>query len=199
MLKVGLTGGIACGKTVVREMLEHHGAFTIDADTIVHQLMGPHTALSRLIGEAFGPEVLSKDGSVDRTKLGALVFSNLETRERLNQMVHPRVIEEEKRRLADAERGNVGIAVVDASLMIEVGTHANYNHLVVVYCPRALQIERVMKRDGCSEEEAAKRIDSQIPAEQKKQYADSVIDTSGSLDDTERQVDRLWKKLQTLI
>jgi dephospho-CoA kinase len=199
MLKVGLTGGIACGKTVVREMLELRGAFTIDADAIVHQLMGPGTELSSQIGEVFGPEVIAKDGSVDRTRLGALVFTEPEARERLNELVHPRVIEVEKRRLADAERGHVGIAVVDAALMIEVGTHLNYDHLVVVYCPRALQIERVVKRDGCSEEEAAKRIDSQIPAEQKKRYADSVIDTSGSLEDTERQVDQLWKKLQTLI
>jgi dephospho-CoA kinase len=196
MLKVGLTGGIACGKTVVRRMLAGRGAFTIDADEIVHRLMGPGTELSREIGAEFGREVLSSDGSVDRAKLGTLAFSSPEIRHRLNQLVHPRVIEEEQQQLENAKRNGQPIAVVDAALMIEAGTYSEYDCLLVVYCPRSLQIERLVTRDGYSEVEAAQRVDAQLPVEKKKQYADYVIDTSRTLEDTKRQVDEIWKQLQ---
>jgi dephospho-CoA kinase len=199
MLKVGLTGGIACGKTVVRRMLARRGAFTLDADEIVHGLMEPGTSVSHEIREEFGPEVIASDGSVDRAKLGAAAFSNPEVRRRLNHIVHPHVLEEEKRRLATVEERGETIAVVDAALMIEAGTFRSYACLLVVYCPRELQIERLMKRDGYSEKEAARRVDSQLPVEEKKRYADYVIDTSGTLDDTERQVGEIWKKLQALV
>ena len=199
MLKVGLTGGIACGKTVVRQMLARRGAFTIDADEIVHRLMEPGTTVSHQIREAFGPEMLASDGSVDRARLGAAAFSNPEVRRRLNQIVHPRVMEEENRRLATVERRGSAIAVVDAALMIEVGTYRRYDCLLVVYCTRELQVERLMKRGGYSEEDAARRIDSQLSVEEKKQFADYVIDNSGTLAETERQVDEIWKKLQQCI
>lgn len=195
MLKVGLTGGIACGKTVVRKLLADRGAFTVDADTIVHQLMAAGTDLTRRIGEAFGSSILSGDGSVDRTKLGRLVFSDPAARSKLNALVHPEVIREEKRLLREAAGRGARVGVVDAALMIEAGTYRDYDIVLVVYCPRALQQERLMARDGLSRAEASRRLDAQMPIEEKKPYADFLIDASGSMADTERQVQAIWEKL----
>ena len=195
MLKVGLTGGIACGKTYVRKLLAEHGAFTVDADTVVHQLMDERTPLTKAIGECFGPEVLAPDGSVDRKRLGAIVFQDPGARRELNRLVHPKVIAEEKRLLEDAERDGAKVGVVDAALMIETGTYRDYDRLVVVYCPQEVQLERLVARDGLSLEEARSRVDAQLSVEEKKLYADYVIDTSGSLEDTARRVDEVWESL----
>jgi len=194
MLRVGLTGGIACGKTVVRKLLADRGAFTIDADEIAHRLLAAETELARQITEAFGTDIRAADGSVDRKKLGAIVFSDSSARLKLNELVHPRVIAEERRLLDAAERKGVEVAVVDAALMVEAGTYRDYRRLVVVHCPRRLQLERLMAR-GLSGDEAAGRIDSQLPIEEKLRYADYLVDTSGNLKDTERQVGEVWKKL----
>ena len=194
MLRVGLTGGIACGKTVVRQLLEGRGAFTIDADEIVHRLMGSGTNLTGRIAEAFGPDVLSPSGAVDRSRLGRIVFSDPAERAKLNALVHPEVIREEKRLLREAEDRGVAVAVVDAALMIEAGTYRDYDRLLVVHCPRALQLERLVAR-GLTSAEASRRVDAQMPVEEKKAYADCLIDTSGSLADTERQVEEVWEKL----
>jgi len=194
MLRVGLTGGIACGKTVVRKLLADRGAFTIDADEIAHRLLAAETELARQITEAFGTDIRAADGSVDRKKLGAIVFSDSSARLKLNELVHPRVIAEERRLLDAAERKGVEVAVVDAALMVEAGTYRDYRRLVVVHCPRGLQLERLMAR-GLSGDEAAGRIDSQLPIEEKLRYADYLVDTSGNLKDTERQVGEVWKKL----
>ncbi|MFQ5791333.1 MAG: dephospho-CoA kinase [Acidobacteriota bacterium] len=196
MLKVGLTGGIASGKSVVRKLLAERGAFTVDADAVVHELLGPGTELSHRVAEEFGREVMRRDGSVDRKKLGAVVFADRVARERLNRLVHPRVIAEEKRLLAQAEGRGEKVAVVDAALMIESGTYRDYDCLVVVSCSRSLQVQRLVARDGISSAEAERRIDAQLPVEEKKQYADYVVDTSGPLAETERQVEEIWKELR---
>jgi len=195
MLRVGLTGGIACGKTHVRKLLAERGAFTVDADTVVHQLMDQQTELTEAIGERFGRDVLAPDGSVDRKKLGAIVFSDPDARRELNRLVHPKVIAEEKRLLAQAERKGVQIGVVDAALMIETGTYRDYDRLVVVYCPREVQLERLVARDGLSPEDAARRVDAQLSVEEKKLYGHYVVDSSGSLEDTERRVGEVWDSL----
>lgn len=195
MLKVGLTGGIACGKSVVRRLLEGFGAFTVDADTIAHDLMGGDSELSGRIANRFGEEVLARDGSVDRKRLGELVFSDPERRGQLNEIVHPLVIEEERRLIEDAKSKGEAVAVVDAALMIEVGTYSGYDAIIVAFCRRELQIERLMKRNGFSIEEATRRVDAQLPAEEKKRYADFLIDTSGTLEETETQVKAAWKEL----
>ncbi len=195
MLRVGLTGGIACGKTHVRKLLAERGAFTVDADTVVHQLMDRQTELTEAVGERFGSDVLAPDGSVDRKKLGAIVFSDPNARRELDRLVHPKVIAEEKRLLAEAERKGVQIGVVDAALMIETGTYRDYDRLVVVYCPREVQLERLIARDGLSPEEAARRVDAQLSVEEKKLYAHYVVDSSGSLEDTERRVGEVWDSL----
>jgi dephospho-CoA kinase len=196
MLRVGLTGGIACGKTVVRKLFADRGAFTIDADHIVHQLLSATSDLARQVSQKFGGEVVAPDGSIDRKRLGAIVFSDPAARQWLNRLVHPRVISEQKRLVADAERRGESLAVVDAALMIETGTYREYDRLGVVHCPRELQIDRLRERDGLSSEGAAQRVDAQLAVEKKKAYADYLVDTSGSLDDTERQVQVIWDKLQ---
>ncbi len=195
MLRVGLTGGIACGKTYVRKLLAERGAFTLDADTVVHELMDQRTELTQAIGQQFGSDVLVPDGSVDRKKLGAIVFSDPAARRQLNRLVHPKVIAEEKRLLEEAAREDVQIGVIDAALMIETGTYRDYDRLVVVYCPREVQLERLVAREGLSPEDAARRIDAQLSVEQKKLYADYVVDSSGSLEDTERRVGEVWDSL----
>ena len=167
----------------------------MDADTVVHQLMDQQTELTEAIGERFGRDVLAPDGSVDRKKLGAIVFSDPDARRELNRLVHPKVIAEEKRLLAEAERKGVQIGVVDAALMIETGTYRDYDRLVVVYCPREVQLERLVARDGLSPEDAARRVDAQLSVEEKKLYADDVVDSSGSLEDTERRVGEVWDSL----
>jgi dephospho-CoA kinase len=199
MLKVGLTGGIACGKTVVRRRLAELGAYTIDADVTVHELMMPGTELTLEIERVFGTEMLTEEGAVDRARLGALVFENSEAREKLNRLVHPCVLEEQERLLREAGERGEPVAIVDAALMIEVGTYRKYDFLVVVYCPRSTQIERLLKRDGYARDEAERRIDAQMPVDEKRDYADFVVDTSGSLEETVRQTDELWKKLRELV
>ncbi len=195
MLRVGLTGGIACGKTHVRKLLAEREAITVDADTVVHQLMDQQTELTEAIGERFGRDVLAPDGSVDRKKLGAIVFSDPDARRELNRLAHPKVIAEETRLLAEAERKGVQIGVVDAALMIETGTYRDYDRLVVVYCPREVQLERLVARDGISPEDAARRVDAQLSVEEKKLYGHYVVDSSGSLEDTERRVGEVWDSL----
>lgn len=195
MLRVGLTGGIACGKTYVRKLLAARGAFTVDADTVVHRLMDRRSELTQAIGRQFGTEVLAPDGSVDRTKLGAIVFSDPDARRQLNRLVHPKVIAEEKRLLDKAEREGVQVGVIDAALMIETGTYHDYDRLVVVHCPREVQLERLVARDNISPEEAVRRIDAQLPVAQKKPYADYVIDSTGTLEETERRVEEVWDSL----
>lgn len=194
MLKVGLTGGIACGKSVVRRRFAECGAFTLDADAVVHELFRPGTEIARTIEKTFGSEFLSSDGSVDRRKLGALVFADARLRETLNGIVHPVVIAEIGRRLAGAEQRGERVGIVDAALMIETGSYRRYDRLVVVFCPAEIQIRRLVDR-GLSEEEASQRVEAQLSTEVKKRYADFVVDTTGSLAETERQVDAIWKLL----
>jgi dephospho-CoA kinase len=198
MLKVGLTGGIACGKSVVRRRLAELGAYTIDADAAVHELMTPGTELTLEIERLFGAEMLTGEGAVDRRRLGALVFDDSKARQRLSRLVHPRVVERQQELLREARARGEPMAIVDAALMIEVGTYRNYDFLVVAYCPRRIQVQRLMKRDGYGNDEAIRRIEAQIPVDEKRQYADFVVDTSGSLEETKRQVDELWTKLNEI-
>jgi len=197
LLRVGLTGGIGCGKSVVRGLLGARGAFTIDADEVVHELLGPGTETSRQVAEAFGSHFLTSVGAVDRKALGALVFSSPEARARLNAIVHPRVFERLKELLEEAEERGERVAVVDAALMIETGSYKRYDRVVVVYCPREMQLERLKARDGLTDEEARLRVDAQMPIEEKKEFADYVVDNRGTLVETERQVDAVWRKLQS--
>ena len=197
MLKVGLTGSIAVGKTFVVSVFRELGCATFDADQIAHSVMEPGREAYEDIVREFGREVLAPDGSIDRKKLGAIVFRDSERRLRLNEIVHPQVIIVQNRLLAEVERADPeGIAIVDAALMIESGGYKRFDKLIVVFCDREAQIERLMKRNSLTREEAAVRIAAQMSSEEKRRYADFEIDTSGSHEQTREQVIEVHKKLK---
>jgi dephospho-CoA kinase len=199
---IGLTGGIGTGKSTVARMLAELGAVVIDSDAIVHELQAPGTPLLAAIVDAFGPDVLRPDGALDRAALGALVFADPEARARLNALVHPAVGRESLRRLEAARAAGAALVVLDIPLLFETrvrGTASRANlgseAVVVVYAPRELQIARQLERNGYDRAEAERRVDAQMSIEEKRSLADHVIDNSGSLDATRRQVRELYERL----
>ena len=199
---IGLTGGIGTGKSTVAAMFEKLGAVIVDSDAIVHELQAPGAPLLDEIAEAFGPEVIRTDGSLDRARLGEIVFRDEEARRRLNAIVHPAVGRESARQLQEARASGARLVVLDIPLLFETrqrGTASAANRgvdmIVLAYAPRALQIERQLERNDYGREEAERRVDAQIPIEEKRELADRVIDNSGSLAETERQVAALYREL----
>jgi dephospho-CoA kinase len=196
MLKVGLTGSIAVGKSYVLSILRELGCVTFDADLIAHSVMEPGHAAYKDIVREFGREVLAVDGSIDRAKLGPIVFADRGRRERLNQIVHPRVIEEQNRLLGEAEAANPNaIVVVDAALMIESGGYKRFDRIVVVYCDRETQIERLMRRNQITREDAELRVSAQMSSEEKRRYADYEVNTSGTIEETRQRVIEIYSAL----
>ena len=198
MLKVGLTGSIAVGKSFVLGVLRELGARTIDADQIARECVEPGgPGLTAVVNE-FGAGVLNTDGSLDRAKLGAIIFSDETKREELNSILHPFIIarQDEIMERWEKETPNA-IAVIDAALMIESGGFKRFDKLVVVYCQPEIQIQRLMKRNRLSREEAELRVKSQMPQEEKIKYADYLIDTSAEFEKTRSQVQDVWRKLQS--
>lgn len=196
MLKVGLTGSIAVGKSFVLSILADLGCATFDADKIAHSVMEPGREAYRDVVGEFGSEVVRQDGAIDRARLGAIVFADPARRTRLNEIVHPRVIEEQNRLLAEAEaQGRARISVVDAALMIESGGYKRFDKLIVVFCDRETQITRLMSRNQLTREEAEMRVAAQMSSEEKRRYADYEIDTSGTIDETRRRVIEVYNDL----
>lgn len=197
MLKVGLTGGIACGKTYVTEQLRTRGCEVIDADQVARKVVEPGQPAYQDIVLEFGPEILQPDGTIDRAKLGAIVFADTDRRARLNAIVHPRVHEMQSLWMAEvAERNPATIVVVDAALMIESGGYNRFDKIVVVYCAPEIQLARLVARNNLSVEEAARRIAAQMPSAEKLKYADYSIDTSGGFAPTDQQIETLYAELQ---
>jgi dephospho-CoA kinase len=196
VLAVGLTGGIACGKTKIRERLDAHGVPTLDADGVVHRLFGPGTDVTREIAATFGASVIGPDGAVDRKALGAVVFRDPPQRKRLEAIVHPEVFEAIDEFLKNARDADADVAVVDAALMYETGSYDRYDRVVVAYCPPEVQRERLVKRDGLTAEQAERRIASQMPVEEKRDRADYVIDTSGTMEQTLARTDTVLEQLK---
>jgi len=199
---VGLSGGIASGKSTVARQLVALGAVLVDADAIVHELQTPGSPVLEEIVRAFGPEILAADGSLDRTALGAVVFRDPAARELLGRIVHPPVGAEMARRTAAARDACAPLVVLDIPLLFEgraAGTGSaaqmGVDATVLVYVSPEIQVTRQMARDGCDREEALRRIASQMPIEDKKKLADHVIDNSGSPEVTERQVRELYARL----
>ncbi len=194
---VGLTGGIATGKSTVARMLAELGAVVIDADAIVHELQAPGSPVLAEIVGAFGPDVLDASGALDRAVLGDRVFRDPQARQRLNAILHPRVGAEMARRVQAAQRAGVSLIVLDIPLLFETRARggAGVEAVILVYAPRALQIERQMARDGCDRAEAERRIAAQMPIEEKRALADHVIDNSTSRERTEAQVRALFEQL----
>jgi dephospho-CoA kinase len=196
MKRLGITGGIASGKSAVAGMLRELGFRVIDADALGHEVMEPGTlAFGEIVAE-FGAGVVGVDGRIDRRTLGTLVFADAEELKRLNAIVHPRVEEEMMRLFGEWEKSGVtDAAFVEAALLVEAGYQKNLDGLVVAWCRPEQQIERLLAR-GLSEVEARRRIAAQMPAEEKLKYATEKIDCSGSLEETRRQVEELAAKLR---
>jgi dephospho-CoA kinase len=197
MLKVGLTGSIAVGKSYVVSVLAELGCVTFDADKVAHSVMEQGRPAYEDITREFGAGVLAADGSIDRQKLGSIVFADEARRKRLNEIVHPRVIEEQNRLLQEAEAKNPdGVAIIDAALMIESGGYKRFHKLIVVYCDRETQIERLMRRNQITREDAERRVAAQMSSDEKRRYADYQIDTSGSYDQTRQRVVEVHNELR---
>lgn len=199
---IGLTGGIGTGKSTVSCMLAELGATVIDSDAIVHELQAPGAPLLREMAAVFGERILRADGSLDRAALGDLVFRDEAARKQLNAIVHPAVGRETARRLAAALEAKAPLVVLDIPLLFETrrqGTASRSNlgaeEVVVVWAPRALQIRRQVERNAYGEDEAIRRVDAQLPIDEKRAQADHVIDNSGSLAETRRQVEALYARL----
>ncbi|HZG57724.1 dephospho-CoA kinase [Paenibacillus sp.] len=191
-MNVGLTGGIACGKSTVSRMLAARGAAIVDADLIARDVVRPGQPALAEVRAAFGAEVFAEDGTLDRKRLGAVVFADEASRKRLEGILHPRIREEIARQMLAWNRTEPErLVVVDIPLMYESGLDKRYafEDILVVYVPRRVQLERLMRRDGLSLEEAERRIDAQLSIEKKRELADVVIDNSGDLAETERQVE----------
>ena len=197
-LRVGLTGGIACGKSRVLRRLAAAGFETLDLDRIGHEVMAPGGPAYRDVVEAFGPGVLAPDGSVDRKRLGGVVFADAAARARLNAIVHPRVREEEARRVALQPDRPDRVVVTDAALLVEAGIHLRFDRLVVVHCSADEQVRRLMQRDGIDERAAQARLSAQMPVEEKRLFAQLVVDASSTLEETDRAADGLALELARL-
>lgn len=197
MFKVGLTGSIAVGKSFVCDVFREMGCRVLDADRTAREVVEPGSeGLKRIVGE-FGTDVLQADRSLDRSKLGKIVFADESKRQLLNSIVHPLVIAEQDRWIGEWERADPdGIAIVDAALMIESGGYRRFDKLIVVWCRPEVQLDRLITRDNLSAEEASVRIAAQMPQEEKKKFADLLIDTSDGFADARRQTIEIFEQLR---
>lgn len=192
--RIGLTGGIASGKSLVARMLRERGVPVIDADAVAREVVEPgRPALEEIA--ARWPAVV-RDGSLDRKALGAVVFADPAQRRELEQIVHPRIQAEVARRMADAEAKGLPHVVYEAALLLENGLDRGMDATVVVSAPEALQLERLQSRDGLPPEEARARIASQMPLEEKLARATFVIENTGTIEDLRRRVDAVWREVE---
>lgn len=196
MLLVGLTGGIASGKSVVAARLGEHGAVVVDADKIAREVVEPGTPALTRIAEEFGPGVIAPDGSLDRAALGAIVFADEGARRILNGITHPAVRELSHRRFAEAAAADPdAIVVYDVPLLTEARGADEFDVVVVVSAPEETRIERMVSLRGMSREEATRRIRSQVPEDTRRAMADIIIESGGTLDETLAQADAVWEQL----
>lgn len=194
---IGLTGGIACGKSTVGAMLIRRGALLVDADQTAREVVLPGEQALDAIVLRFGQAMLNSDGTLNRSALGQKVFGSKELLKELEGILHPAIRERMRSRIEAYAASNPGrLIVADIPLLYETGQDAQYEGVMVVYIPRALQIKRLMERDRMSEDEAIRRIDLQMDIEEKKRRADWVIDNSGTLKQTSEQVDRFWQEMR---
>jgi dephospho-CoA kinase len=197
-LLVGLTGGIATGKSTVSDLLRRLGCEIIDADLLAREVVEPGQPALRQIAAEFGPDVVTAGGALDRKRLGAIVFADPERRRRLEAITHPAIRERFQARLDElAEKGFVGIVVFDAPVMIESGNYKNMERMVVVVTDDATQLARLRGRDGTDDTENGRKIASQMPLAEKAKLADYVIDNSGGREATAEQVRRVYAALMS--
>ncbi len=197
MQVIGLTGGIATGKSTVSAILKKAGAEIIDADRIAREVVKKGLPAYREIVENFGETVLLSNGEINRSVLGDLIFNDPRKKQLLNRIVHPHVRRETNRQLKDMEKSSPDtIAVLDIPLLFEAEMHKDLSEVIVVYAPEHIQVERLMKRDNISDADAAARVRSQMPIEEKKKRATIVIDNSGTMQDTRKRTLEIFKTLK---
>jgi dephospho-CoA kinase len=196
MLKVGLTGGIASGKSTVSEIFELLGAKLIDADVISRQIMKKGSNAYNRIVSYFGNDILSDEMEIDRRKLGSIVFSNPMELEVLNAITHPEIIKKENIITSKISIDNpTAIIIVNAALIIESGSYVRFDKLILIYASLETQVKRLVKRDGMKESQAQSRIKSQMPFEEKRRFADYIIDNDGSMKVTKIQCNKIYREL----
>jgi len=199
MLKVGLTGGLASGKSFAGQALADLGCHLIQADELGHQVLLPGAEAYDGVVREFGPAILDPDGKIDRKRLAAQVFGNPERLAALNRLVHPAVFRREEEMMAAiAARDPKAIVVVEAAILIETGSYRRFDKLILAVCGREQQVERAMRRDGATREEVLARLERQMPLEEKRKFADYVIDTSGGKQDTLRQAREIYEELRKI-
>ena len=197
MLIVGLTGGVASGKTAVSQVLKEEGAYIIDADRIARELVQPHKPAWNELIRVFGKEILQEDGSLHRKKLADKVFADPRQRKLLNQILHPRIKEEMDRRTKEiGQKDPEAIVVIDAPLLVELGNHHEVDKLIVVTSTQMQQIERLKDRDGANPEEALRIVSSQMALEEKVKFADFVIRNEGFLEETKKMAREVFQELK---
>jgi dephospho-CoA kinase len=194
MRVIGLTGGIASGKSSVAGMLEKLGAVIIDADLLAREVVAPGEPAYRDIVSAFGAGILNPDRTINRRALGGLVFADPEARRRLESITHPAIGRKAEERIAELRQSGLPAIFYMAPLLIEAGVTSRVDELWVVYVDRETQLQRLMARDGSSREEALGRIAAQMPIEEKKKFGSVVIDNSGTPEETARQVKDIWER-----
>jgi len=199
MLRVGLTGGLASGKSFVGQALAAMGCHLIQADLLGHEVLLPGGEAYEPVVRLFGAAILDDSGFIDRKRLGSHVFGEPERLALLNSIVHPPVIRKEEELITRAAAADPkGIALVEAAILIETGSHQRFARIILVVCTEEQQIQRAMKRDGASREEVVARLRRQMPLEEKRKFADYVIDTSGEKENTLRQTREVYESLRRI-
>jgi len=200
MHTVGLTGGIACGKSTVASLLRARGVPVIDADQVSREIVAPGEPALDEIAQCFGAHLIQPDGTLDRKALGAVVMGNSAAaraeRKKLERITHPRIFSRIRERLQAHASAATPIAAVEAAIMVESGNHRNYSALLVVACSRDVQLRRLMDRQGFDAETAAGWIATQMPIEEKVALADAVVHNNGSREDLENEVIRAWAEIE---
>jgi len=196
MLIAALTGGIASGKSIIAGILEELGCYIHHADSVAHQLMEPEKPAWKAIVDHFGPDILNPDRTINRQRLGTTVFTNSKERAFLNNLIHPLVMQKKKDIITQLRQNKTHkIFISEAALTIEAGYADFFDKIIVAYCPLDTQIDRLMKRDKIDKDGALKKIQSQLSPETKLDYADYVIDTSGTIKETIEQSERVFRNL----
>lgn len=199
MLRVGLTGGLASGKSFVGRALADLGCLLVKADELGHLVLEPDGEAFEAVVKEFGRGILGENGAIDRKRLASEVFNRPDRLAALNAIVHPPVIRLEEKIIEEfASRKPDGIAVMEAAILIETGSYKRFDKLIVAVCTPEQQVQRASERDGLTREEALARIARQMPLAEKLKYADYVVDTSGAKEDTLRQVKEVWNRLRSL-
>jgi dephospho-CoA kinase len=199
MLRVGLTGSIAVGKSFVSGVLAGLGCHVVDSDQLARKVVEPGSEGLRKVVEAFGARAVREDGTLDRAALSSVIFADEGKRALMNSILHPLIMAEQDALLDEWEREDPrGVGVVDAALLVESGGFRRFDKVLVVHCRPEVQLERLMRRNGFTREEAEARINAQLPQEEKLRHADFAVDTSGSFDETRARVEEVYRELRRL-